>query len=103
MRKTSVVVAVSGGLLATFWTAPMAGADPRFHGRSAGGRFDGGHSFRADGRSGHRPGQSFHRHGFGHRRFFPRHFVEQGVVHLTDHPEVVPRRFREKGNALEPL
>jgi hypothetical protein len=28
---------------------------------------------------------------------------EQGVVHLTDHPEVVPRRFREKGNALEPF
>jgi hypothetical protein len=26
---------------------------------------------------------------------------EQGVVHLTDHAEGVPRRFREKGNTPE--
>jgi hypothetical protein len=211
MRKTSGVVAASVGLLATLWTAPTAGADPRSHGRSGGGRFDGGHSLRMDGRSGHGPGHSFHEHGFGYRRFSPRHFGtfgvvvtppvvvyswppvysapvvgpaavyslpaygqpapappvprvveyptgrhelrgdgirapytwvwvpnpppppaapptapppaapmsgaappvrraqvyrwvdEQGVVHLTDHPEVVPRRFREKGNALEPF
>ena len=80
MKKTSVVVAMSVGLLATLWTVPTAGADPRSHGRSAGGRFEGGHSFRTDGRSGHGPGRSFHKHGFGHRRFSPHHFGTFGVV-----------------------
>lgn len=73
MKKTSAVVAVSLGLLVTLSTATTAGADPRFHGRSAGGRFGGGHSF-------HSHGHSFHKHGFGHHRFSPRHFVTFGVV-----------------------
>jgi hypothetical protein len=74
MKKASVVVAASVGLLATLWTVPTAGADPRFHGRSAGGaRFGGGHSFHAHGHSGHK-------RGFGHHHFTPRHFVTFGVV-----------------------
>jgi hypothetical protein len=73
MKKASVVVTVSLGLLATLSMAPTADADPRFHGRSAGGRFGGGHSF-------HAHGHAFHNHGFGHHRFFPRRFVTFGVV-----------------------
>ena len=73
MKKASVVIAVSVGLLAALWTPPTAGADSRFHGRTAGGRFGGGHSS-------HHHGQSFHKHRFGHHHFSPRHFSTFGVV-----------------------
>jgi hypothetical protein len=80
MKKASVVVAVSLGLFATLWMVPTVGADPRGHGRSAGGRFGGGHSFHAHGPSGHKHGHSFHKHGFGHHRFSTRHFITFGAV-----------------------
>jgi hypothetical protein len=71
MNKSCVVVAVSAGLLATLWTVPGAGADPRFHRRSAGGHF-GAQSFHAGPATPH--GQSFHGRGFGHHGFAPRRF-----------------------------
>jgi hypothetical protein len=90
MRKATVLVVVSVGVLATLWTAPMAGAEGRIGGRGAGRSFGGDRSFHTHGHSfprhglGHGFGHSFPRHGlghgFGHHRFSPRHFVTFGAV-----------------------
>lgn len=102
MTKTSIVVAVSLGWLATLGTPAIADADRRFHGRAGGEHFSRGHSFgthrhgghsfhgrthsfSGHGRSFNRQGRSFHGHSlhahrFGHHRSFPRHSITFGLV-----------------------
>jgi hypothetical protein len=119
MTKTSIVVAVSLGWLATLGTPATADADRRFHGRGGSEHFShghslgknrhGGHSFHGRGHSFHGRGHSFHGRGHffdGHGRSLHRHgrsFHGHSLhAHGFGHHRSFPRHFLTFGLVAPP-